>query len=185
MSRQFKFYQLFALLLLFVAITIGACSSEPSSSAEPPVSSQPSAPTLPVPTAEAVAVEEVATEPPLLLYQGPAEMGSADVSKCASLQLDHAMSATLGGCDGTTTQVALGERFSGDLGHFVEVNASFVYETATEKLLFSSNGGEAGEAWQRAILAWARARYAELSSGQTSATINTAMSWFVGQDFNQ
>ena len=63
--------------------------------------------------------------------------------------------------------------------------APFVYETETETLTFEGMGLESSEAWQRAIMAWARTRHAELASGKVSAAANTAVSWHLGQDFSQ
>jgi hypothetical protein len=57
---------------------------------------------------------------------------------------------------------------------------SFTYETPTERLTFGGMGLLDGEAWQRALLAWARTTRAELASGQTSATARTALSWHLG-----
>lgn len=118
-------------------------------------------------------------------YQGPAEMGSADTAKCATLQLGAAGEVGLGACDGTMQTLPIYERMAAEWLALSDRFAPFVYETATERLTFEGMGSERGEAWQRAILAWARARYAELATGQTSATINTAMSWHLGQDFSQ
>ena len=44
----------------------------------------------------------------------------------------------------------------------------------------SDDTSNAGLAWQRALLTWARARYAELSSGKVSAAGNTVVSWDLG-----
>jgi hypothetical protein len=62
--------------------------------------------------------------------------------------------------------------------------APFVYETVTETITFEGMGLESSEAWQRAILAWARARHAELASGKVSAAANSAVSWHLGQDYS-
>jgi len=120
-----------------------------------------------------------------LEYRGPAEMGSSDTSKCAVLRLGTPIAATLGACDGTATDKDMGKRTYLDWEYLRDHYAPFVYETPTETVTFNGMGSISGEAWQRAILAWARARHAELSTGKTSATISTAMSWHVGQDFSQ
>jgi hypothetical protein len=63
--------------------------------------------------------------------------------------------------------------------------AAFTLETDTEAIIFEGMGLEASPAAQRAILAWARARHAELAGGKASAAANTAVSWHLGQDFSQ
>jgi len=118
-------------------------------------------------------------------YRGPAEMGSSDTSKCAVLRLGTPITATLGVCDGTATDKDMGKRTYLDWEYLRDHFAPFVYETATETVTFNGMGLISGEASQRAILAWARTRHAELSSDKTSATISTAMSWHLGQDFSQ
>lgn len=118
-------------------------------------------------------------------YRGPAQMGSSDTSKCAVLRLGTPIEAVVGACDGTATDKDMGKRTYQDWEYLRDTFAPFVYETATESITFDGMGLVSGEAWQRAILAWARARHAELSTGKTSATISTAMSWHLGQDFSQ
>lgn len=136
--------------------------------------------------AQTVAMEAAAGESLAgMSYQGPAEMGSPDPSKCAMLHLGAANEASVGACDGSMRTVALSERTAAEWGQMRDRFAPFVYETATETLNFAGMGSEAGESWQRAILAWARARHAELATGQTGATISTALSWHLGQDYSQ
>ncbi len=114
-------------------------------------------------------------------YQGPAEMGSPDTSKCAMLQLNSSHEAGIGACDGTLHDVAIGERMYGEWAEMRGRFAPFVYETETEKVIFEGMGSVSGEQWQRAILAWARARHAELATGKTSATISTASTGIWGR----
>ena len=130
---------------------------------------------------EAAAGESVAG----LGYQGPAEMGSPDTSKCAMLQINSSNEAGIGSCDGALRSEPIGERMARDWTEISDRFASFTYETPTEAIAFEGMGNVAGEQWQRALLAWARGRFAELSTGKTSATINTAMSWHLGQDTAQ
>lgn len=118
-------------------------------------------------------------------YRGPAQMGSADTSKCAVLRLGTPIQAVLGACDGTAAHKDMGKRTYLDWEYLRDTYAPFTYETVTETITFNGMGLISGEAGQRAILAWARARHAELATGQTSATISTAMSWHLGQDFSQ
>ncbi|MFN8441006.1 MAG: SH3 domain-containing protein [Caldilineaceae bacterium] len=132
-------------------------------------------------TMEAAAGESLAG----MEYRGPAEMGSPDTAKCAVFRLGTPIEAGLGACDGSMTDKDMGKKTYLDWEQIRDRFAPFVYETTTEKLTFEGMGLIEGEAWQRAILAWARARHAELASGRTSATISTAASWYLGQDMSQ
>lgn len=116
-----------------------------------------------------------------LLYQGPKELGMDDPSQCTTMNLDRSQNVTLGACDGSTRWLALGKRFALDWDDIQNRFASFVYQTPTETLNFTGRGTVSGEAWQRAILAWARMTRAELASGRASATGRTVMSWFLTQ----
>lgn len=118
-------------------------------------------------------------------YRGPAEMGSTDTSKCAVMRLGTPIEAVLGACDGTATNKDMGKRTYLEWEQLRNRFAPFVHDTETETLTFEGMGLESSEAWQRAILAWARSRHAELSTGKTSAATNTALSWHLGQDFSQ
>ena len=120
-----------------------------------------------------------------LEYRGPAEVGSSDTSKCAIMRLGTPIEAVLGACDGAATNQDMGKRIYLEWEQLRDRFAPFVYETDTEALTFEGMGREASEAWQRAILAWARTKHAELSSGKTSATTSTALSWHLGQDYSQ
>jgi hypothetical protein len=101
-----------------------------------------------------------------LRYEGPAEIGSTDTSKCAVLQLGPSIEAGIGACDGTMTNKDMGNGTYLDWEYLRDHLAPFVYETDTERITFEGMGSIRGEAWQRAILAWARMRYAELSSAK-------------------
>ena len=118
-------------------------------------------------------------------YRGPAEIGSGDTSKCAVMRLGTPIEAVLGACDGTATDKDMGKRIYLEWEQLRDRFAPFVYETVTETITFEGMGLESSEAWQRAILAWARARHAELASGKASAAANTAVSWHLGQDYSQ
>ena len=118
-------------------------------------------------------------------YHGPAEMGSPDTTKCASLLIGASSEVGLGACDDILRSVDLGDRAYAEWGFLRDRFAPFVYENESEKVVFEGMGSMAGEPWQRAILAWARARHAELSTGKASAAVNTAMSWHLGQDFGR
>lgn len=120
-----------------------------------------------------------------LRYEGPAEFGSADTSKCAVLQLGTPIEAGIGACDGTMTNKDMGKATYLQWEYLRDQFAAFVYETATEKITFEGMGNVSGEPWQRAILAWARTRHAELAGNGISATMSTALSWNLGQDMSQ
>lgn len=120
-----------------------------------------------------------------LEYRGPAEIGSGDTSKCAIMRLGTPIEAMLGACDGTATDKDMGKRTYLEWEQLRDRFAPFVYETETETITFEGMGLESSEAWQRAILAWARTRHAELASGTVSAAATTALSWHLGQDYSQ
>ena len=120
-----------------------------------------------------------------LEYRGPAEVGSSDTSKCAIMRLGTPIEAMLGACDGTVTNKDMGKAIYLEWEQLRDRFAAFTLETDTEAILFEGMGLETGPAAQRAILAWARARHAELASGKGSAAANTAVSWHLGQDYSQ
>ncbi len=115
-----------------------------------------------------------------LVYQGPKEFGSEESTKCTTLTLGSNQQALLGACDGTTQTQDLSKRFALDWGDIQTRFASFTYETPTETLTFTGTGMLEGEAWQRAILAWARMTHVELATGKASAAGRTVLSWNFG-----
>jgi hypothetical protein len=120
-----------------------------------------------------------------LRYEGPAEIGSSDTSKCAVLQLGTPIEAGIGACDGSMTNKEMGKATYLEWEALRDRFAPFVLETETERLTFEGLGNVTDEPWQRAILAWARLRHAELAGGRISATLATALSWHIGQDTSQ
>ncbi|MEZ4734598.1 MAG: hypothetical protein R3E79_46500 [Caldilineaceae bacterium] len=130
-----------------------------------------------------VTVEEIAGGKSMvfLLYQGPQAFGMDDPSKCTTLSLDRSQNVTLGACDGTERLLALGKRFALDWEEIQNRFGSFTYNTPSETLTFTGRGTASGEAWQRAVLAWARTTHAELVSGRASATGRTVMGWYFAQ----
>jgi uncharacterized protein YraI len=120
------------------------------------------------------------TGQPSLTWQGPAEMGSPDASPCASLEINGDQ-AVVESCEGATQTLTLEARYGQEWADIQSRFASFVYESPTERLVFNGNGSISGPAAERALLAWARARYAEISSGRVSAAAHTVMSWHLGQ----
>jgi len=136
--------------------------------------------------AQLVAMEAMAGEALAgLQYEGPAAIGSNDTSKCAVLQLGTPMEAGIGACDGTMTNRDMGKAVYLEWEYLRDHFAPFVYETETERITFEGMGHVTGKDWQRAILAWARIRHAELAGNQVSATMVTALSWHIGQDYSQ
>lgn len=136
--------------------------------------------------AQLVAMEAMAGESLAgLRYEGPAEIGSSDTNKCAVLQLGTPIEAGIGACDGTMTNKDMGKAVYLEWEALRDRFAPFVLETATERLTYEGMGGESNEAWQRAILAWARIRHAELAGNRVSATMATAVSWHIGPDETQ
>lgn len=136
--------------------------------------------------AQLVAMEAMAGEALAgLQYEGPATIGSDDTSKCAVLQLGTAIEAGIGACDGTMTNRDMGKAVYLEWEYLRDHFAPFVYETETERITFEGMGNVSGEEWQRAILAWARTRHAELAGNRISATMATALSWHIGQDYSQ
>ncbi len=136
--------------------------------------------------AQLVAMEAAAGEPlGSLRYEGPAEFGSTDTAKCARLELGTPIEASITACDGSEVHKDMGKATYLEWEYLRDHFAPFVYATASETITFTGLGSVTSEPWQRAILAWARTRHAELASGQTSATISTAMSWYTSQDTSQ
>jgi len=126
-------------------------------------------------------VMEAASGVPMggLAWNGPTEPGSDDTSKCATLTMGGG-EATIFDCAGNVQSMKLN---GGPLPTWLALQdrlASFTLETATERLDFTGMGAEQSDAWQRALLAWARTQYAELSSGKVSAAGNTVLAWNLG-----
>lgn len=114
-----------------------------------------------------------------LAYNGPAEIGSDDPSRCATMTIGGG-EATVFDCAGNVATVKLN---GGPLSRWLAIQdrfAPFVLETATERLEFTGMGAEAGEVWQEALLDWARTQYAELSTGRASAAGSTILAWNLG-----
>jgi hypothetical protein len=112
-------------------------------------------------------------------YEGPAELGTDDTSRCAVLQLSSE-EAQVWACDGTVTTLPLSASLAGAWTDLTDRFGSFVYETPQERLTFEGMGAQDEAMWHRALLAWARTTRAELATGQVSATSRTALSWQLG-----
>ncbi len=133
----------------------------------------PTAPTgLPLP-ADQAAVDY--PENAALLWEGP--IPSEGGTSCGRLALTTAGEATVGTCDAAQTVAAAAAQWDEILTRF----APFSVESDSEKLTLAGQGEISGEAWQRAVLAWTRDSYGELSSGRVSAAGRTALSWWLGE----
>lgn len=103
----------------------------------------------------------------------------SDPTLCGRLQIDRRGEATFGPCDAAGVMQPLGAHAQ-EWAEIQERFAPFTYTTDATTLILRSTGEVAGEARQRALAAWAQLVYGELSAGRTSASVATAMSWFVG-----
>lgn len=112
-------------------------------------------------------------------YEGPAELGTDDTSRCAVLQI-NADETQVWACDGRVVTAPLAAGLAATWTELGDRFGAFVYETPGERLTFEGMGRLTDPVWQRALLAWARITRAELASGQTSATARTALSWHLG-----
>lgn len=126
-------------------------------------------------------VMEAASGVPMggLAWNGPAEFGGDDTSKCTTLTLGGG-EATVFDCAGNVQTIKLNGGPLSTWLAFQDRLAPFTLETATERLDFTGMGGEEAAVWQRALLAWVRTQVAELSSGQVSAANNTVLTWALG-----
>jgi hypothetical protein len=116
----------------------------------------------------------------LLEWEGYTEMGDGDASVCKHLTLTTDQ-ATFGVCAGEPeTQPFPGNTMS-EWADIQTNFAPFILETAQDRLQFNGQGGRAGEAWQRALLAWTHFTYGQLASGRVSAAGRTALSWHFGE----
>lgn len=121
--------------------------------------------------------------PAQLIWQGPAEMTSADRSQCASWRVSDANQATAQSCDGASQTQPLGVTDHQVWAMFRQRFAPFRYSTNVETVEFQGSGeNKASTVWQRALLAWARGKYAEQESGKSSAAAFTVVSWYLGPD---
>jgi Tol biopolymer transport system component len=119
---------------------------------------------------------------PVLVWEGHTEIGDVNANTCKRLALTASGAASVGPCSDAvgdrTDPLRLQSMEWQDIqSHF----ASFEYTTPDEHLTFHGAGQLTGPAWQRAIATWARFTYSELVTGQTSASVRTALSWWMGE----
>lgn len=113
----------------------------------------------------------------LLTWQGAP---LSDATACGQLAIDSTGQVTFGPCDETGQMQSLGVHVQ-EWAEIQERFAAFTYTTDGTTLTFNGGGEVVGDAWQRALAAWAQLVYSELAAGRTSASVATAMSWFVGE----
>jgi hypothetical protein len=102
-------------------------------------------------------------------------------AECRSLRLTAAGQAMLGPCGAVENP---GQMLAGQAREWSEMLvrfAPFTAETIQGRVDFQGQGQITSPAWQRAIAAWARFTYLELSSGRVSASVRTVLSWWVGE----
>lgn len=126
-------------------------------------------------------VMEAASGVPMggMAWNGPAQIGGDDTSMCATMTLGGG-EATVFDCAGNVQSIKLNGGPLSTWLAFQDRLAPFTLETADERLEFTGMGAEHSQAWQRALLAWARTQYFEMSSGQASAAGNTVLAWNLG-----
>ena len=129
--------------------------------------------------------ETINIDEPVLVWEGHTEFGDGNKSDCKRLTLTSNGDATAGRCGegagggiGNPNPLRLQSMEWQDIqSHF----ASFEYTAPDEHLTFHGAGQLTGPAWQRAIATWTRFTYGELVTGQTSASVRTALSWWMGE----
>lgn len=117
----------------------------------------------------------------VLEWEGYTEMGDGDATRCKSLQLTLDNQALIGDCAATGETLPLPVTHGQEWTYIRTNFAPFTLTTATDQLEFRGAGELAGDAWQRALLAWTHLVYGELASGRVSAAVATALSWNLGE----
>jgi hypothetical protein len=117
----------------------------------------------------------------LLAWEGYTEMGDGDPSQCKSVQLLAGDQAMIGPCSEPGAIQPLPPHLAQEFADLTARFAPFTLETDGDTLLFQGAGDIAGEAAQRAVLAWTHFTYSELVTGRTSAAVRSALSWFLGE----
>ena len=158
------------ILLSIVCTALAGCQSASSGLAGQPTPSAPpprSGPNSTLPAAAAATPADQA----LFTWEG---QGAA----CETLRFTTPNQAWTGACGGTLSAHPYNRpEFTEMLARF----APFHYEADGQKLVFQGRGLVEGAAWQRALLAFARLTYGELSSGRACAACATVFSWQAGR----
>jgi hypothetical protein len=170
-----RWLQMFLFSLLLV-ISCG-CAVQPAS--------QPEATGTQAPGPEATAEEELLPDTAssgdaALAWEGDPDLGD-NQADCLSLRLTASGEATIGPCGEAGTPAELlaqqQQTWTGMLNRF----APFEYESEQERVVFEGQGDIASPAWERAIASWARFTYMQAASGRVSASVQTVMSWWLGE----
>lgn len=117
----------------------------------------------------------------VLEWEGYTDMGDGDATRCKQLQLTLDNQALIGDCATLAEPAPLPATHAQEWAFMQASFAPFTLTTATDRLEFRGAGNRAGEAWQRALLAWTHLAYGELASGRASAAVATALSWNLGE----
>jgi hypothetical protein len=144
----------------------GGLAGQPSPSA-PPAARSAKTPTLPA----AAAASATPADQALFTWESQS-------AACETLRFTTPNQAWTGACGGTLSAHPYNRpEFTEMLARF----APFHYEADGQKLVFEGRGLVEGAAWQRALLAFARLTYGELSSGRACAACATVFSWQAGR----
>lgn len=130
----------------------------------------------PIPTAAPPSEED----PVVLLWEGD-PLADDNQDECRALQVTASGQATIGPCGAPDTPVEQLTVRSGEWTEMVTRFAPFETETDQGRIVFQGQGQISSPAWERAIAAWARFSYLEMSSGRVSASARTVSSWWLGE----
>lgn len=134
----------------------------------------------PVPTLPPAADPNPAGDEMVLAWEGD-PLADDNQDECRTLQVTAGGQVTIGPCGAADTPAEL---FTGRPGEWTEMVIRFApFETETEqgRVEFRGQGQISSPAWERAITAWARFSYLELSAGRVSASARTVLSWWLGE----
>ena len=158
------------LFLLLAATAFGQQTALPAGATQAAETTTP-APTISPPSEE---------DPVVLVWEGD-PLADDNQDECRTLQVTASGQATVGPCSAADTPVEL---FTSRPGEWTEMAirfAPFEAETEQGRIVFQGQGQISSPAWERAIAAWARFSYLELSSGRVSASARTILSWWLGE----
>ncbi len=132
-----------------------------------------------IPTSEPVLfVPTVASDKPLLVWEGTVQLGASDLTECKSMEIGIDHSVLVGDCKlPLQSKTAIRQEMVLDL---LARLAPFEFKTDKEHLVFRGQGKEADPIWQQAVLDWVHTTYSELSTGHVCAACNTVFTWSLG-----
>jgi hypothetical protein len=137
-----------------------------------------------LPTASSIVtptIEIRGGEEPALIWERRTRINNGGEYTCSSLLLAPNNQALIGPCGSAQTPVRLFAHRDREWAEILARFAPFQYNTSREQVTFQGRGQIAGPAWRRAITAWARFSYSELSAGRFSASPRTVLSWWLGE----